>query len=143
MLSLTDILTKRSHFQSHTVPEDDEIDLEDAVTASSTNMEITRRLRNTDKPWSVGARGLIALFLYEAGRGNRTYRIAAAVALSSLPWKHMSYVAPMLFVEHLSTVCAAIGVEPYSESVRGESDDRVQAAAPQSINIQNSRRSAL
>ena len=65
---------------------------------------------NEKTNWRVSARGIISLLIYECHRGERSYRYAAATALSSLPWKHITGQTAGIFHEYVETFIHLAGV---------------------------------
>jgi hypothetical protein len=75
-----------------------------------------------EKGWCLGAEALLALLLKEAGRGEKAYRLAAAIAISELPWKRLARDAPSVGVGSLEMFCAVVGVAPYAAPITDSTD---------------------
>jgi len=78
------------------------------LTATNDAIDVTRR-------WAVSMRGLLALLVNEAGRGDRTYRLEAAAAVAALPWSKLlaTQAGAAVFEEALPLLAATVGISPF------------------------------
>ena len=92
--------------------------------------------------WALSARGLVALLLREARRGDKDYRLSAVHALSLLPWKMLAKAAPDAFLGILHVLLASIGVVPYAvaESAPAPRGDSTQDPAPPAAALNAARK---
>jgi len=65
--------------------------------------------------WSISTRGMLALLVNEAGRGEKTYRLEAAAALAALPWTKLvaTPAGAAVFEEALPLLAATVGMPPF------------------------------
>lgn len=69
--------------------------------------------------WVVSARGVVALLIHEASRGNgKEYKLSAVHAFSLLPWKGMTSRAPEVLLDYMPMLLASIQVPPYYRASR-------------------------
>ena len=68
-------------------------------SSSSSSTTTTTTNNNTSSlSWEVGILPYCLLLIHEANRGERDYRLSAALAVSLLPWHHISSVGSAAFV---------------------------------------------